>query len=78
MNIEENLNDENLIEEETDYSYDYDDEDDYYDDEDYDDYDYDVCDACGSHRCSICGEMTCFGCSCEDEKEEEFNDYEEE
>ena len=34
---------------------------------DEEDYDNDYCEACGSHRCGICGEMTCFGCSCENE-----------
>jgi hypothetical protein len=33
------------------------------------DFDLDVCDACGSHRCPTCEEMTCFGCSCDDEEE---------
>lgn len=34
-----------------------------------DDYDFDYCESCGSHRCSECGEMTCFGCSCDDESD---------
>lgn len=40
-----------------------------YDYEDYD-YDFDNCDLCGSSRCSICGEMPCYGCSCDDEEVE--------
>ena len=50
-----------------------------YDDYIGDDYDPDYCEACGSHRCSICGEMTCFGCSCEeyeDDKTDDAIDYE--
>lgn len=34
------------------------------------DFDFDYCDACGSHRCPSCGEMTCFGCSCDNEEVE--------
>lgn len=54
------------------YSYD----DDYEDDDD-DWYDPDVCGSCGSHRCLTCGEMTCFGCSCDedDEDDEEYDEY---
>lgn len=40
------------------------------------DFDYDVCDACGSHRCSTCGVMTCFGCLCEEDEEEDCTDDE--
>lgn len=49
-----------------------DDWDDIFEDDDFN-YDLDYCEECGSHRCSICGEMTCFGCACdrEDTKEED-------
>jgi len=40
----------------------------------FDDYDPDYCEACGSHRCSICGEMTCFGCACDREEYEDEDD----
>jgi hypothetical protein len=61
------------------------DDEDYFEDDDYfeeDDWDYewdddeehfeiDYCEFCGSPRCPTCGQMTCFGCACDDEQEDD-------